>query len=156
MAKFSKASEDICAIVDKVAEELELDRYVDFETLDMPKSKEVASVMKASALAEYLSSRNDLVLVIVREDAFDKVDDDTKYMWIRMAMDQVAYDSEKDKIVIGVPTITVPVGFYEKYKTKAVDAALLGKYTLAQIEDEEKQRKAEEAAQKKAKKKKKD
>lgn len=154
MAKFFKADEDICKIVDKVADELSLSNFVDFETLDMPKSKEVATVMKASALAEYLSDRNDLVLVVVRGDAFDKVDDDTKYFWIRMALDQVSFDSEKGKVVIGVPTITVPVGFYEKYKTKAVDAALLGKYTLAQIEDEEKQRKAEEAAQKKTKKKK--
>ena len=154
MAKFFKADEDICKIVDKVADELSLSNFVDFETLDMPKSKEVATVMKASALAEYLSDRNDLVLVVVRGDAFDKVDDDTKYFWIRMALDQVSFDSEKGKVVIGVPTITVPVGFYEKYKTKAVDAALLGKYTLAQIEDEEKQRKAEETAQKKAKKKK--
>lgn len=154
MAKFFKADEDICKIVDKVADELSLSNFVDFETLDMPKSKEVATVMKASALAEYLSDRNDLVLVVVRGDAFDKVDEDTKYFWIRMALDQVSFDSEKGKVVIGVPTITVPVGFYEKYKTKAVDAALLGKYTLAQIEDEEKQRKAEEAAQKKAKKKK--
>jgi hypothetical protein len=154
MAKFVKASEDIQELVQKVAEERDLDNYIDFETIHFGKLKEVISVMKASASAEYLSNREDLVLVMIREDVFDKVDEKTKMMWIRMGLDQVAYDSEKDKVVIGAPSITVPVGFYEKYKDEAVKAALLAKYTIAQIEDEEKEKKAQEKANKKGKKKK--
>ena len=57
---------------------------------------------------------------------------------------------------IGCPQITVPVGFYEKYKEAAVDSALLGQYTIAQIEDkkreEAEQKRAERAAKKKNKK----
>ena len=67
-------------------------------------------------------------------------------MWLRMEMDKVSYDTEKDKIVIGCPQITVPVGFYEKFKGAAVDSALLGQYTIAQIEEKKK----EEAEQRKA------
>ena len=63
-----------------------------------------------------------------------------------MEMEKVSYDTEKDKMIIGCPQITVPIGFYEKYKNAAVDSALLGQYTIAQIEEKKK----EEAEQRKA------
>jgi hypothetical protein len=66
-------------------------------------------------------------------------------------MEQIAYDSEKEKIVIGCPKIEVPVGMYEKFKGAAVDSALLAQYTLAQIAEKKEQEKAERAAQKKEK-----
>ena len=49
-------------------------------------------------------------------------------------------------MVIGCPQITVPVGFYEKYKGAAVESALLGQYTIAQIEEKRKQEEAERKA----------
>ena len=156
MAKFIKASEDTQELVEKVAEERDLTSYIDFETIHFGKLKEVITVMKASASAEYLSNREDLVLVMIREDVFDKVDEKTKMMWIRMGLDQVSYDSEKDKVVIGTPSITIPVGFYEKYKDEAVKAALLAKYTIAQVEDELRDKKNQEKAKKGKKKEEKD
>jgi hypothetical protein len=63
-----------------------------------------------------------------------------------MEMEKVSYDTEKDKMVIGCPQITVPVGFYEKYKGAAVESALLGQYTIAQIEEKRKQEEAERKA----------
>lgn len=128
---------------------------LDFEALCVGKAKDVVTVSKASAVAEYLSNRDDLVLIICYEEAFDKVDEKTRYLWIRMAMEQIVFDYEKDKIIIGVPSITVPVGFYDKFKGVCIDAAILAQLTIAQIEDERKQRKLEEQAQKKGKKNKK-
>lgn len=125
---------------------------LDFEALCVGKAKDVVTVSKASAVAEYLSNRDDLVLIICYEEAFDKVDEKTQYMWLRMAMDQIVYDYEKDKIVIGVPSITIPVDFYDKYKEAAINSAVLAQLTIAQIEDERKQKKLEEQAQKKGKK----
>ena len=152
MTKFVKASEDMQELVEKVAEERDLNNYIDFETIHFGKLKEVITVMKASASAEYLSNREDLVLVMIREDVFDKVDEKTKLMWIRMGLDQVSYDTEKDKVVIGVPSITIPIGFCEKYKDEAVNAALLAKHTIAQIEDELKEKKNQEKSKKNKKK----
>lgn len=150
-----KASEDICNMVIEISNELGLAQMgIDFEVLNTAKSKEVVKIAKANAFTEIITNRDDLVVVVVYETAFDKVDEKTQYMWLRMAMDTISFDSEKNKINLTAPTITVPVGFYEKYKNIAVDNALLAQYTIAQIEDEEKQRKAEAAAQKKAKKKK--
>jgi hypothetical protein len=155
MAKLMKASEEISNMVVEISNELGLAQMgVDFEVLNTAKAKEVVTITKANKVAEILTNRDDLIVVIVYEAAFDRVDEKTRYMWLRMAMDTISFDNEKDKIILTAPTITVPVGFYEKYKNVAVDNALLAKYTISQIEDEEKQRKAEAAAQKKAKKKK--
>lgn len=147
MAKFTKASEDIEKIVVEVANELGLAQYgLDFEALCVAKSKEVVSVSKASAVAEYLSKRDDLILVICYEEVLDLCDEQTKYMLIRMAMDKITIDTEKDKVTLDCPTITIPMGFYEKYKTAAVDAALVGIHAIAQLEEKKK----EEALAKKA------
>lgn len=157
MAKFFKADESIVKIVDEIADELGLAQYgIDFETLDVVNLKEVVKIVKANEYAEYLSDREKLILVLVNGEAFDLLPDgpdengvDNKYMWLRLAMDQISYDDEKEKITIGAPSITVPVGCYEKYKNAAVDSALLAQYTLAQMAEKKAQERAERAAQKK-------
>jgi hypothetical protein len=147
MANYTKASEDIENLVIDISNELGLINYgIDFEPLFVDKAKEVCKIVRANQLAEYASKREDLVFILCYEDAFDLVDEKTKYMWLRMEMDKVAYDTEKEKMIIGCPQITVPVGFYEKYKGEAVESALLGQYTIAQIEEKKK----EEAEQRKA------
>lgn len=158
MAKFFKADESIVKLVDEIANEIGLAQFVDFETLDVVNLKEVVKIVKANEYAEYLSGREDLILVLVNGEAFDLLPDgpdengvDNRYMWLRLAMEQIAYDSEKEKIVIGCPKIEVPVGMYEKFKGAAVDSALLAQYTLAQIAEKKEQEKAERAAQKKEK-----
>lgn len=146
-SKYSEASETIEKLVNDIANELNLINFgVDFQPLCVNKAKEVCKVVRANELAEYASKRDDLVFVICHEDAFDQVDEQTQYMWLRTEMDKVSYDTEKDKLVIGCPSITIPVGMYEKYKGAVVDAALLGQYTIAQIEEKKK----EEAEQRKA------
>ena len=163
MAKFFKADESIVKVVDEIANELGLAQYgIDFETLDVVNLKEVVKIVKANEYAEYLSGREDLILVLVNGEAFDLLPEtpadgevDNRYMWLRLAMEQISYDSEKEKINIGCPSITVPVGCYEKYKGAAVDSALLAQYTLAQMAEKKAQERAERAAQKKEGKKKK-
>ena len=153
MAKYSIAPEDIQKIVTDVATENGLQQIgIDFQALVTTKGKDVIKVVKANEFAEIVSDRADLVFVLIREDVFDAVDDKTRYLWVRMELEKVSYDDEKEKIVIGCPTITVPIGFYEKYRDVAVDAALLQNYTLEQINDQEKERKRAEKEAKKNKK----
>ena len=69
--------------------------------------------------------------------------------------------SEKDKLVFGCPSITLPVGLYEKFKQEGKDAvliqnALLGQYTLAKIEQDKKEEAERKKALKTSKKKKND
>ena len=149
MAKFYTADEEIQNLVHEVAAELNLENFMDFEALCVPKAKEVVTVSRASKVAEYLSGRDDLILVMVFDEIFDQFDEKTKYMFIRMAMDTISFDSEKDKITIGCPMISVPVSFYQKYEKAAVDTALLGQLSIAQWEDKKKQEKEEKKGKKK-------
>lgn len=160
MAKFFKADESIVKLVDKIANELALSQNgIDFEVLDVVNLKEVVKIVKANEYAEYLSNRESLVLVLINQEAFDLLPEgqdengvDNRYMWLRLAMDQISYDSEKDKINIGCPTLTIPVGCWEKYGKVTVDSALLAQYTLAQMAERRAEERAEKAAQKKGKK----
>lgn len=155
MAKLTTASPDIEKLVNDIAQEIGLQQMgIELTTLNVKKSKDVVKVSKANEVTEIISDKENLIVVIVYENAFDRVDEKTQSMWIRMALDCISYDMEKDKISLSTPTITVPLGFYQKYGNVAVQNAELALLTIQQIEDEEKQRKAEEKANKKERKKK--
>ena len=155
MKKYSEVSNEIDNLVNEISNELGLFNYgVDFQPICVAKAKEVCKVVRANELAEHVSQREELVFVICYEDAFDLVDEKTRYMWLRMAMETVSYDTEKMKIIIGGPTITVPLGFAEKYGNEAIDSAKLSLYTIAQIEDKKKEEAAQKRAERVAKKKK--
>jgi len=160
MAKYSKATDEVERLVEDIAGELNLDNYgVDFQPIFVNKSKDVCKVIKANELFEYTSKREDLVFVVCNADVFagadpqghPYADEKSMYLWLRTEMEKVSYDTEKDKLVIGCPSITLPVGLYEKYKEDGKDDnliknALLGQYLLAKIEQDRK----EEAERKKA------
>ena len=152
MAKLDIASPDIQKLVQDIANETGLSQFVSFQALNVKKSKEVVKVKKASPETEVLSDKE--VIVLVYEDAFDRVDEATQLMWLRSELSKVSYDSEKDKVVIGVPMISVPLYFYQKFGNVALQNAELAIHTIQQLEDEEKQRKAEAKAAKSGKRKK--
>jgi hypothetical protein len=154
MAKLTMASPDLEKLVQEVAQEMGLTQMgVEFQALNAKKSKEIVKVSKANEVTEILSDKENLVVVIAYEEAFDRVDEKTRWMWIRMALDCVSYDPEKDKISLSTPTITVPLGFYQKYGNVAVQNAELALLTIQQIQDEERVRKEAEKALKKGRKK---
>ena len=154
MAKLTMASPDIEKLVQDVATEMGLTQMgVEFQALNTKKAKEVVKISKASEVTEILSDKENLVVVIVYEEAFDRVDEKDRWMWIRMALDCVSYDMEKDKISLNTPIVAVPLGYYQKYGNVAVQKAELALLTIQQIQDEEKERKAAEKALKKSKKK---
>lgn len=154
MAKLTMASPDLEKLVQEVAQEMGLTQMgVEFQALNAKKAKEIVKVSKANEVTEILSDKENLVVVIAYEEAFDRVDEKTRWMWIRMALDCVSYDPEKDKISLSTPTITVPLGFYQKYGNVAVQNAELALLTIQQIQDEERERKEAEKALKKARKK---
>lgn len=154
MAKYSIAPDDIQKMVMDVAQENGLAQIgIDFQAFVTTKGKDVIKVVKANECAEIVSNRADLVFVLIRQDVFDAVDEKSQYLWIRMELAKVDYDDEKEKIIIGCPTISVPIKFYEEYKELAVDAALLQNYTLEQVIEKEKEEKAAAKAAKKGKRK---
>ena len=83
MAKYYvfEETDEVVKLVDKIAEEYDLTNYVDFQVLGTEKGKEVVKVVRANDITESITEREDLVAVIVRTDAFDRVDEKTKEMW---------------------------------------------------------------------------
>lgn len=138
-----------------VRERTDLSGYVEFKVFNIKKSKkDVTRVQKANEIVELALDMEDVVVLSIYEEAFDRYDDQTKRLWIENALAPVHYDMEKDKVVIGgEPTITVSLGMYHKYKDIIIQKLELAALTLQQIEDEERKRKEEEKALKKAKKK---
>ena len=161
MGKFIEATDDIVSIVNDISNELGFEAYgLDVQPLCVTKASEVCKVVKANDLAEYASKRDNLIFVLCYEAAFNGrdrngspfVDDATKYMWIRNAMESISYDSEKGKLSLKCPTLQIPLSFYEKYKETGVNSARLGLYVMSQIADLKKEE-AEEKKNKKGKKK---
>jgi hypothetical protein len=149
------ASPEYVDLVNKVAKRKSISNYVEFQVLNLKKSKkEVIKVQKANEIVELALEKEDVVVVSIYEKAFDMVDDQTKELWIENALNPVQYDMEKDKVIIGgEPTITVDLGMYHTYKDVIIQKLELAALTLQQIADAEKEKKAQEKAMKKNKKK---
>ena len=152
MAKFYEVSEENLSLIDEKFQETGMHNYIDFKVVGISKAKEVIKVVKTNPIAEYVGQCPDSVLCIVYEEAFDRLDDEAREMLVVDALANVAYDSEKDKIIVGGPQITVSLGGLEKYGQKLVHAAETGIYAIMQIEEEKKAAKEAAKAEKAAKK----
>lgn len=152
MAKFFELSEENQNLIDEKFQETGLYNYIDLKVLGITKSNDVIKVAKTNPLAEKLGNCPDSIVCIVYEDAFDRMDKDQQEMLVEDAFAQVAYDSDKDKIVVGCPTINVTVGGRQKYGDTLLNAYEASLYAIMQIEEEKKAAKEAEKAAKAAKK----
>lgn len=151
------ASEEYVELVKQVANSQEcgeIGKYVEMNVFDMVKSnKDVIKVKKTSVPMEVSLDGEDMIDVYIYEAAFDLVEEKTQRFWIENALCQVAYDTEKGKVIIGKePSITLPLGIYNKYKDIAVQQLELAALTIQQIKEKEKEEKAKQKAEKKGKK----
>lgn len=148
--KLREASEEYVKLVKQVANEIGIGKYVEMNVFDMIKSnKDVIKVKKTSEPMEVKLDGEDMIDVYIYEAAFDLVEEKTQRLWIENALCQVAYDMEKGKLIIGKePSITLPLGMYNKYKDIAVQQLELAALTVQQIKEKEKEAKAVEKANK--------
>lgn len=152
MGKFSRDLDEALEVrVKNLAREMHItETGINVEAIRLKKSKkEVGVVLKANDLVTLFTGDESLVAVALYEDAFNRVDDETKDFWIINLLSQISYDSEKDKIVITKPELQVPLGMYRQFGNIAVQKTELQLLTLAQIEEEEKERKANSKKKKK-------
>ena len=134
-------------------DETGLNNYMQLKLIGIAKSKEVIKVAKPNDVAKYVGHLpDDMVTIIVYEEAFDRLDEENKKLLISDALNMITYDSEKDKIGIGVPQIVVTVGGRQKYGDELINAAEMGVLAIQQIDDEKQQAKEEERARKAAEK----
>ena len=149
MAKFFELSEETQSLIDEKFQEKGLHNTINLLMYGTPKAKEIIKVSRVNPLAETVGNCPESVVCVVYEEAFDRLDERTKELLVEDAFASVAYDPDKDKIVIGAPQIVVSVMGRQQYGEELINAAESAIYAIAQIEEEKKAQKELEKANKK-------
>lgn len=145
--KFTKATEETNEMVTKISQDLGLEGYgVEFEAIYVKKAKEVCKVVKANDYAKYAAEKEDLVFVVCYEDFFEGIDsmghayagEEDKFKALRLAMEQVSFDPEKEKLIIGCNSVILPVGYCIN-NDDAVKSALYNATIMAKIQQDKKE-----------------
>lgn len=151
MANFGEVSQETQELFDKVCNESGLDNFIDIRIVNTAKSKKLIEVKKCPPLGEYVAKKIQVVCVIVYDKAFERLTPQMQEILMRDAFNNIQFDSEKDKINIGVPQIVVTCEGRAKWGEDLINAAENGVMAIQQIieeEVEEKQRLKEEKAAK--------
>jgi hypothetical protein len=134
-------------------EETGYHNYMQLRLIGVAKSKDVITVNRPNAVAKHVGHlADDVVTILVYEDAFDRLDEKNKKLLIRDAFNLISYDDEKDKIGIGTPMITVTITGRQKWGDELINAAELAVMQIQEIEEEKRQMREEEKARKAAEK----
>lgn len=140
-------------LFNELFEDTGLHNFMQLKLIGTAKAKEVIHVAKPNDVARYVGHlADDVVTIIVYEEAFDRLDEKNKRLLAKDAFNMIRYDDEKDKIAIGVPQIVVTVTGRQTYDTDLINAAELGVLSIQQIEDEKREAKEAEKARKAAEK----
>lgn len=153
MAKIFTTSDDVVEVVDKQFKETGLEEYgITLKIMSVTKAKEVVKVSKASATTEFIAKKDGMVQMFIYEAAFDRLSDEGKNLLLEMALSNVSYDTDKDKIIVETNPFKQIFAMRAKYGNKIVDELELSNVIIDEIEEEEKQRKLEEKEAKKQRK----
>lgn len=145
--KYTKATQETIDMVDEISGKLGLNIYgVNFEPVYVKKAKEVCKVVKANDFTKYKAKEEDLVFVVCYEDFFEGIDslghayasEEDKYKALRLAMEQVSFDPEKEKLIIGCTSVTLPVGFCMGNED-AIKSAFYAATIMSKIEQDKKE-----------------
>ena len=151
MAKLFETSADIAAIVNDKFQMTELPQVgVELKVLSATKAKNVVKVTRANAVTHALTRKD--IIMIVYEEAFDRLSDEYKDKLVEGALSNVFYDCEKDKLNVEGDIAKEMFTMRRKY-SDYVDIMEASYLVISQIEEEEKQKKEEEKMRKAAKKK---
>ena len=123
---------------------------LNLKVMSTTKSKDVLKVSKASATTQFLSKNTDIILVVY-EEAFDRLPGNLQAKLMEGALSNVSYDNEKDKINVDTSQYGEIMRMRQKYEDY-VDIVETAMTVIQSIEEEEKKRKEMEKAAKQAKK----
>ena len=146
MAKFFETSEDIASLAQAMFEETSLPQMgIELKIISTTKSKNILKASKASATVQYLTKRD--ALLVIYEEAFDRLSDEMKEKLMEGALSNISYDDEKDKVNVEGDIAKEIFRMRKKYDNY-VDMLEASYLAVEQIEEEEKQKKEEEKARK--------
>lgn len=122
---------------------------INFKIMSLTKAKDILKVSRANATTEFLTKKKDIVTLYVYEDAFDRLSDEYKQKLMEGVFSNVAYDTEKDKLLLDNSRYGEFIRMRKKYANYG-DIIETATMVIEQIQEEEKQRKEEEKERKAA------
>ena len=148
--KLFETSGDIVELANGIFEETGLPQLgVELKIISTTKAKSILKVQRANATTHFLTKKD--VVLIVYEEAFDRLTEEHKTLLLTGALSNVAYDTEKDKLLVEMDFAKEIIRMRRKYPNY-VDVAEESYMIIEQIEEEERRRKEEERLAKKEKK----
>ena len=156
MAKLFKTSDDIYEFITNEWSNTENSKIgVRLKVISTQKAKQILKLSKASATTEYLIREQDVLTLVVYEEAWDRLSEMNKILLLKGIFSVVSYDTEKERLIIDNRPYADLFNmrhtkdangneYLDKYDNALETCALL----LQQIEDEQKQAKEEEKVRK--------
>ena len=123
---------------------------IELKVISTPKAKSILKVQRANATTNYLTKKD--VILIVFEEAFDRLTEEHKNLLMEGAISNISYDTDKDKLNVDSDFAREIFRMRRKYQNY-VDVAEESYIVIETIEEEEKQRKEAERLAKREKKK---
>ena len=146
MAKIFETAADIAELAQDKFEDTGLAQMgINLKVLSVTKSKSVLKVSRANATTHFLTDKD--VILVVYEEAFDRLSDEFKNKLMEGAISNIAYDAEKDKLNVESDIAKEMFRMRRKYENY-VDMVETSYLVVDQIEDEERRRKEEEKLKK--------
>ena len=150
MAKLFETSKDIADLAQEKWENTGLAQMgIELKVISTPKAKSILKVQRANATTNYLTKKD--VILIVFEEAFDRLTEEHKNLLMEGAISNISYDTDKDKLNVDSDFAREIFRMRRKYQNY-VDVAEESYIVIETIEEEEKQRKEAERLAKKEKK----
>lgn len=156
MAKLFKTSEDIYEFITNEWENTSCCQIgVNLKVISTPKAKQILKLSKASATTEYLIREQDVLTLVVYEEAWDRLNDLNKLLLLKGVFSIVSYDTEHEKVIIDNRPYADLFNmrhtkdangneYLDQYDNTLETAALV----IEQIEDEEREKKEAEKERK--------
>ena len=148
--KLFETSKDIADLAQEKWENTGLAQMgIELKVISTPKAKSILKVQRANATTNYLTKKD--VILIVFEEAFDRLTEEHKNLLMEGAISNISYDTDKDKLNVESDFAREILRMRRKYQNY-VDVAEESYIVIETIEEEEKQRKEAERLAKKEKK----
>ena len=134
--RYDELSQETIEVFMKVYEKKSYSVTIGFKFIDDVKMKQSIKVMKLSDMYKFILGKD--VLVIINEDLFDKLDDESVEILIEQELDRIEVDFKNGKIKMIQPDVKTFAGILEKYGEEAVlRANQVDKLSAEQKEDME-------------------
>ncbi len=141
-----ETDKDIIELASRKFEETSLPQMgVQLKVISVTKAKNILKISKAGATMQYLTKKD--VILVVYEEAFDRLTDEHKEKLLEGAFSNVDFDTERDKINVENDIAKEIFRMRRKYNDY-VDIMEASYVIVSQIEEEEKERKEAEKIRK--------